>query len=87
MAEHNAQSMSTAKLCMVVMGALGGKNINATVDDFLPFDTRKIKKENGITDSSLQILRRLMKTQKLDGRLLALLADDLKAASNREEKS
>lgn len=79
--------MSTAKLCMVVMGALGGKNINATVDDFLPFDTRKIKKENGITDSSLQILRRLMKTQKLDGRLLALLADDLKAASNREEKS
>lgn len=87
MAEHNAQSMSTAKLCMVVMGALGGKNINATVDDFLPFDTRKIKKENGITDSSLQILRRLMKTQKLDGRLLALLADDLKAAFNREEKS
>lgn len=72
---------------MVVMGALGGKNINATVDDFLPFDTRKIKKENGITDSSLQILRRLMKTQKLDGRLLALLADDLKAAFNREEKS
>lgn len=70
---------------MVVMGALGGKKINATVDDFLPFDTRKIKKENGITSKSLQILRRLMKTQKLDGRLLALLADDLKAASNREE--
>lgn len=72
---------------MVVMGALGGKKINATVDDFLPFDTRKIKKENGITSKSLQILRRLMKTQKLDGRLLALLADDLKAASNREEMS
>jgi hypothetical protein len=86
-AEHNAQSMTTAKLCMVVMGALGGKKINATVDDFLPFDTRKIKKENGITSKSLQILRRLMKTQKLDGRLLALLADDLKAASNREEMS
>lgn len=85
MAEHNARSMSTAKLCMVVMGALGGKNISATVDDFLPFDTRKIKKENGITKESLQVLRKLMKTQRLDGRLLALLADDLKTASNRGE--
>jgi hypothetical protein len=87
MAEHNAQSISTAKLCMVVMGALGGKNTKATVDDFLPFDTRKIKKDNGITSESLQVLRRLMKTHKLDGRLLAVLADDLKATSNREEKS
>lgn len=87
MAEHNARSMSTAKLCMVVMGAVSGKNINATVDDFLPFDTRKIKKENGITNETLQVLRRLMNKQRLDGRLLALLADDLKAASNREEIS
>jgi hypothetical protein len=79
--------MSTAKLCMVVMGAISGKKVNATVDDFLPFDTRKIKKENGITDETLRVVRNLMNKQKLDGRLLALLADDLKAASNREEIS
>ncbi len=72
---------------MVVMGAISGKKVNATVDDFLPFDTRKIKKENGITDETLRVVRNLMNKQKLDGRLLALLADDLKAASNREEIS
>lgn len=72
---------------MVVMGAISGKKVNATVDDFLPFDTRKIKKENGITDETLRVVRNLMNKQKLDGRLLALLADDLKTASNREEIS
>jgi hypothetical protein len=77
--------MSTAKLCMVVVGALAGKTSKATIDDFLPFDTRKIKKENGMSSESLEVLRRLMKTRKLDGRLLALLAEDLKLASSREE--
>jgi hypothetical protein len=70
---------------MVVMGALAGKTSKATIDDFLPFDTRKIKKENGMSGESLEVLRRLMKTRKLDGRLLALLAEDLKLASSREE--
>jgi hypothetical protein len=70
---------------MVVVGALAGKTSKATIDDFLPFDTRKIKKENGMSSESLEVLRRLMKTRKLDGRLLALLAEDLKLASSREE--
>jgi hypothetical protein len=78
MAMVNANSISTAKLSSVVVGALGGKKAKVSIDDFLPFDTRKIKKENGITEESYAVLARLMKTRKMDGRLIGLLADELK---------
>lgn len=82
---HNANSVATAKLCMLVMGALGGKNTNASLDDFLPFDMRKIRKENGVTDASMNVLRALMKTRQIDGRVIALLAEDLKLHHNRND--
>jgi hypothetical protein len=34
----NAASISTAKLAMVVMGALGGKGSRAKLDQFLPYE-------------------------------------------------
>jgi hypothetical protein len=82
-AKYNFLSVSTAKLSTVVLGALGGKKAKAAVEDFLPFDTRKLKKENGLTDESLIVLRRLMATRRMDGRVIALLADELKAAASR----
>lgn len=84
--EYNVQSLSTAKLGAVVVGALGGKKAKASVEDFLPFDTRKLKKENGITDETLDVFRKLMRTRRLDGRLIALLAEDLKTASLRNSE-
>ena len=81
---HNIASISTAKLGAVVVGALGGKKAKATPEDFLPFDTRMIKKENGITDESVAVLQRLMRTRKMDGRVIALLSDELKTAAMRE---
>lgn len=83
--KYNIQSMSTAKLGVVVLSALAGKKSSATIDDFLPFDNRRIKKDTGITKQSLNTLRKLMKTRVMDGRVIALLADDLKLNSNREE--
>ena len=83
---HNIANMSAAKLGVVVLGALGGKKVKATVDDFLPFDTRRIKKDTGITKESLTVFRHLMKSRRMDGRVIALLADDLKLNSNREEE-
>lgn len=85
--KYNIQSISTAKLGTVVVGALGGKKAKVAADDFLPFDTRKIKKDTGITDESLQVLQRLMKTRRMNGRVIALLADELKAASLRNDAS
>jgi hypothetical protein len=84
--DYNVNSLATAKLGMVVVGALGGKKAKASVDDFLPFDTRTIKKDSGITEESLAVFKRLMKTKRLDGRLIALLADDLKTASLRNSE-
>jgi len=81
---YNINSLSTAKLGMVVVGALAGKKAKASVDDFLPFDTKKIKKENGLSDESLVVLQKLMRTTRMDGRVIALLADELKTASLRE---
>lgn len=83
--KYNIQSVSTAKLGAVVISALGGKRAKASIDDFLPFDTKKIKKDTGITDESVAVLKRLMKTTRMDGRVIALLADELKTASMRED--
>lgn len=70
----------------MVAHALGGKKVSVTPDDFLPFDTRKIRKETGVTDESIAILRRLMKTRRIDGRVISVLADELKNASMRGDE-
>ena len=82
-AKYNLESISIAKLGSFVAGSLGGKKTRISPQDFLPFDTRKIRTENGITDKSMEVLRRLMKTQAMDGRVIALLAEELKSASSR----
>lgn len=82
-AKYNLESISIAKLGSFVAGSLGGKKTRISPQDFLPFDTRKIRTENGITDKSIEVLRRLMKTQAMDGRVIGLLADELKSASSR----
>lgn len=82
--QYNIHSITTAKLATVVLGGLAGKKAKATAEDFLPFDTRKLKKENGLTEESLEVFKKLMKTRRLDGRLLALMADELKNASMRD---
>ena len=82
-AKYNLESISIAKLGSFVAGSLGGKKTRISPQDFLPFDTRKIRTENGITDKSMEVLRRLMKTQAMDGRVIALLAEELKSASAR----
>ena len=82
--KYNFNSIATAKLGTVVVGALGGKKAKASPEDFLPFDTRKVKKENGVTDESLRVLMRLLKTKRMDGRVIGMLADEIKNASSRE---
>ena len=81
--KYNIHSISTAKLGTVVVGALGGKKARVSVDDFLPFDTKKIKKENGLSDESLTVLQRLMRSRKMDGRVIALLVDELNNFTNK----
>ncbi|MAA77516.1 MAG: hypothetical protein CML73_05740 [Rhodobiaceae bacterium] len=82
---YNIASIATAKLGTVVVGALGGKKTSVSAEDFLPFDTRKIKGEVEVSEDSLQVLRKLMKSRPLDPRLIATLVAEIKMASNHED--
>lgn len=82
--KYNLNSVATAKLGTVVVGALAGKKAKTSPEDFLPFDPRKIKKESGITDESLAVLQKLMKTRRMSGRVIGMLAEELKNASSRD---
>lgn len=81
--KYNIQSAAIAKLGTMVAGMMSGKKSKIKPEDFLPFDTKSIKKEGGVTDASLIVLQRLMKTRLMDGRVIALMADELKAFTGR----
>lgn len=83
--KYNIQSIAIAKVGSMAAGMMGGKKTNIKPDNFLPFDTKSIQKENGITDESIRVLRLLMKTRRMDGRVIALLADELKSFSGRNQ--
>lgn len=67
-------------------GMMAGKKSKVKPEDFLPFDSKKLKKEDGVTDASLVVLQRLMKTRRMDGRVIALLADEMKAFAGRNQE-
>lgn len=84
-AKYNVSSVAVAKLGTMAAGMLAGKKSKVKPDDFLPFDTKKLKKDDGVTDESLIVLQRLMKTKRMDGRVIALLADELKNFAGRNQ--
>lgn len=83
--KYNIQSVAVAKLGTMAAGMMGGKKAKVKPEDFLPFDTKSIKKEDGVSDRSLMVLQRLMKSRKMDGRVIALLAEEIKAFSGRNQ--
>ena len=84
--KYNIKSIAIAKLGTMVAGMMAGKKSRIKPDDFLPFDTKSIKKDSGVTDASLTVLQRLMKTRIMDGRVIALLADELKSFAGRNSE-
>lgn len=85
-AKHNVSSIAIAKFGTMAAGFMAGKKSKIKPEDFLPFDTRTIKKDTGVTDASMYVLRHLMKTKKMDGRVIALLAEELKGAGGRSQE-
>ena len=65
---------------------MAGKKSRVKPEDFLPLDTKQLKKEDGVTDASLIVLQRLMKTRRMDGRVIALLADEMKTFAGRNQE-
>jgi hypothetical protein len=85
-AKYNVNSIAIAKLGTMVSGMMAGRKSKIKPEDFLPFDTKAIKKDTGLSDESLIVLQRLMKTRRMDGRVIALLADELKAFAGRNQE-
>jgi hypothetical protein len=85
-AKYNIQSVAVAKFGTMAAGMMGGKKSRIKPDDFLPFDTKNIKKEGGVSDKSLSVLRKLMKERVMDGRVIALLVEEIKAFSGRNQE-
>jgi hypothetical protein len=67
----NAQSISTAKLGMVVIGALAGKKANASIGDFLPFESKA--DPAGLQESTIAALKWALKNQKLPPVVVGLI--------------
>lgn len=85
-AKYNVQSVAIAKFGTMAAGMMAGRKSKVKPEDFLPFDTKALKRDDGVTDESLVILQRLMKTRKMDGRVIALLADEMKGFSGRNKE-
>lgn len=85
-AKYNVASVAVAKLGTMAAGMMAGRKSKVKPEDFLPFDTKQLKKEDGVTDASLIVLQRLMKTRRMDGRVIALLADEMKTFAGRNQE-
>lgn len=85
MAKYNVQSVAIAKLGTMVAGMMAGQKSKVKPEDFMPFDTKTLKKDGAVSDASLLVFRALMKKRKIDGRVIALLAEELVAFSRRNQ--
>jgi hypothetical protein len=83
--KYNIQSVAIAKFGTMAAGMMAGKKSKVKPEDFLPFDSKAIKKEDGVTDASLIVLQKLLKRRVMDGRVIALLAEEIKAFSGRNQ--
>lgn len=79
--QTNAESVATAKLCMVVIGALAGKSgSQAKLEQFLPYDVKELERDadDGMTEGTARVVQRLIRTRRLPVKITAMLADELR---------
>ena len=71
----NAQSVSTAKLGMVVLGAVGGKNSKGNVEDFLPYEIEKTGP--AIAESTKECIKWVLEKRKIPTAIVALIGPEV----------
>jgi hypothetical protein len=71
----NAQSISTAKLGMVVIGALAGKKAKTSIADFLPFESEADPSD--MQQSTVDALKWALKNEKLPPVIVGLIGVEL----------
>lgn len=71
----NAESISTAKLSMLVYGALGGKSNKIKIEDFLPYELKG--NPDALKDSTKEALRWALKHRKMPPIIIGLIGAEL----------
>lgn len=86
--KSNIASVSVAKLCMVVGGALGGKQASQKLklEDFLPYPLKdpEEEREASMTPRTAEIAKRLIKAGILPLSVVSVIATELKKFSTSQ---
>jgi len=71
----NAESVSTAKLGMLILGALGGKQAKGKLEDFLPFE-RPVS-DDRLSKATQKALRWALAHKKMPSPVIAMIGAEL----------
>lgn len=71
----NAESISVAKLSMLVYGALGGKSHKASLESFLPYEIQK--GVDGLNESTKEALKWALKNKQMPPAIIGLIGAEL----------
>jgi hypothetical protein len=71
----NANSVATAKMGAMVASALGSKNNQVKVSDFLPYEMEE--DNTSVSERTKEVLKWALKTQKLPTAIVAMVGSEL----------
>lgn len=71
----NAQSIATAKLSSIVIGALGGKKTRIKVEELLPYAMRK--GDQGLKESTITAMKWALKHEQMPPAVIGMIGAEL----------
>lgn len=71
----NAQSISTAKLSSIVMGALGGKRAKVKIEELLPYEIKR--NNNTLKESTIQAMKWALKNETMPPAIIGMIGAEL----------
>lgn len=71
----NAQSISTAKLSSIVVGALGGKKAKVKIEELLPYEIKR--NSNTLKESTIQAMKWALKSETMPPAIIGMIGAEL----------
>lgn len=71
----NAQSIATAKLSSIVIGALGGKKTKIKMEELLPYETKR--NNNALKESTIAAMKWALKHESMPPAIIGMIGAEL----------
>lgn len=71
----NAQSVATAKLSSIVIGALGGKKAKIKMEELLPYAMKK--DDNGLSGATIAAMKWALKNEQMPPAVIGMIGAEL----------